>query len=243
MLRLFGIWSLFWSIALGFLVGTTTVLPFAVLPRGRRERFSIVGASMWAWLIVRAVLLCRVRVVGTFDLGPREGAILLSNHRSWLDPLLLIAWGRSNGLSKRSILYLPFIGLYGHLAGAVFFDRRDPAQRAHARAEVLRLVRGGHRLQVFPEGTRTKDGELREKVYLSLARDAWSGGLPVVPCAVLDTERVLPVGQPIARPFQQVTLLVGATRRPEEFGDEETFAEACWNDVRNLLEAERSKPA
>ena len=211
------------------------MLPFAVLPRGRRERYSILGAQAWARFVVRVVLLARPRVIGEIQLPPGQGALLLANHRSWLDPLLLIAYGRSNGLSKREILYIPIIGVMGHLAGAVFFDRRSKEQRAWARQEVARLVRGGHRLQVFPEGTRSKDGTLRKRVFLTLPRDAWSDGIPVVPCAVIHTERVLPVGRPAAYPFQEVTVVFGPTLWPKEHTSEEDFAIASWQAVKDLL--------
>ncbi|MCA9569056.1 MAG: 1-acyl-sn-glycerol-3-phosphate acyltransferase, partial [Myxococcales bacterium] len=233
--RLFALWSCFWAVVLGLVVGCTMVLPFAVLPRGRRERYTIRGAAVWAWLCIRGVLLCRPRITGTIDLPPGQGAILVCNHRSWLDPMLLIAYGLSNGLSKREILYIPVIGLFGHLSGAVFFDRRDRGHRAWARKEVLKLVKGGHRLQVFPEGTRSKDGNLRRKVFLTLPRDAWNDGIPVVPCAVSHTEDVLPVGRFAAYPGKEVGVVFGATLWPKDFASEEDFAVACWKAVKDLL--------
>jgi 1-acyl-sn-glycerol-3-phosphate acyltransferase len=233
--RLFAVWALFWSFLLGPIVGTLFVLPFAVLPRGRRERYAIHGASLFAWLVVRFILLVDVRRTGEVDIEADRGALLLCNHRSWLDPLLLLAYARANGLSKRSILYLPFIGVFGHLSGAVFFDRRNRADRARARAEVLRLVRGGNRLQVFPEGTRTIDGQLRRRVFLALPRDAWHDGIPVVPCAVEGTEKVLPVGRFAAHLGQSVELRVGSTLYPRDFQSEEDFAIAAWQAVKDLL--------
>lgn len=233
--RFFAVWSLFWSFLLGFVVGTVMVLPFAVLPRGTRERFAMVGASTFAWLVIRGVLLVDVVQRGRVDVRDNAGALLLCNHRSWLDPLLLMAYGRSNGLSKRSILYLPFVGIFGYLSGAVFFDRRDRADRARARAEVLRLVRGGNRLQVFPEGTRSTDGHLRRRVFLALPRDAFNDGIPVVPCAALHTERVLPVGAFAAHPLKSVELRFGETLYPADFADEADFAIAAWQAVKDLL--------
>ena len=193
----------------------------------------MIGGQWWAWFTVRVILLTRVTVHQ--PMPEVAGAILLCNHRSWLDPLLLMAWGRSNGLSKRAILYIPAVGFFGWLAGAVFFDRRNPAGRARARDDVLLLVRSGHRIQVFPEGTRTKDGNLREKVYLTLARDAWTAGVPVIPCAVAHTERVLPVGRLAAYPLQPVGLVFGAVMHPSDFEGPDAFADQAWARVRALV--------
>jgi 1-acyl-sn-glycerol-3-phosphate acyltransferase len=232
---LFAAWGFFGGILSGVFFGGFGVLPFWPIPRGRRERYAIVAASAWARVVIQYVLFARVEIQGAIDLEDGEGAILLCNHRSWLDPLLLLGWTRSNGLSKKEILYIPVIGLFGWLAGAVYFDRRDREARARARDEVLLLVRNGHRIQVFPEGTRSRDGELRKKVYLTLARDAWDHGLPVVACAVMDTDRVLPVGTWTAHPFQKAILRIGPTLRPEDHASDADFAIACWGAVKTLV--------
>lgn len=229
----FAVWSLIASISAAAVVGITMVLPFAPVPRGRRERYTMIGAEWWAWFVVHVILLTKVRIRQPMpEVG---GAILLCNHRSWLDPLMLMAWGRSNGLSKREILYIPAVGFFGWLAGGVFFDRRSPSGRSRARDDVMLLVRNGHRIQVFPEGTRTKDGRLREKVYLTLARDAWEAGVPVVPCAVAHTERVLPVGKLAAYPLQPVDLIFGEVMRPADHASGDAFAEQAWERVRALV--------
>lgn len=228
---LWGLWVWAAAVGAGLVFGMTCVLPFAVVPRGRRERFSIWGAVLWARFLVQVALLCRVRRTGAVELAPGQGAILLCNHRSWLDPVLLIAFTRSNGLSKREVLWIPVIGLFGWLTGAVFFDRSDPQKRARAREEVLALVEGGHRIQVFPEGTRSPDGKLRDRVYLRLAEDCFARGLPVVPCAVMGTARVLPLGTVRAYPGRDVFLDVGPAMWPSGHADAASFARACWAEV------------
>lgn len=230
----YGLWALVASVLSGLVIGTLGVLPFVVLPRGRRERYAMVAAQLWASVVVWPVLLARVRVSGRWRLPPGQGALLYCNHRSWLDPVLLMAVTRSNGLSKREIARLPVIGLYGRLAGAVFFDRRRIEDRQRARREVVMLARGGHRIQVFPEGTRSL--ELRRKVYLTTAHDAFAHGLPVVPCAVWGTERALP-REPAAYPLQRVRLDIGDPLWPHEHPDAESFASACWAEVVRRVEA------
>lgn len=236
----FGLWALAASVLSGLLIGTLGVLPFVVLPRGRRERYAMHAAQLWASVVVWPVLLTRVRVSGRWALPRGQGAILFCNHRSWLDPVLLMAITRSNGLSKQEIASLPVIGLYGRLAGAIFFDRRKLEERQRARREVVKLARGGHRIQVFPEGTRSL--ELRRKVYLTTAHDAFAHGLPVVPCAVWGTERTLP-REPAAFPLQRVRLDVGSPLWPADHPDAETFARACWDAVARRVEALREEDA
>jgi 1-acyl-sn-glycerol-3-phosphate acyltransferase len=232
---IFGGWVLFASLVIGFFMGTTLVLPFVLVPRGRRERFTMTPAVWYVGILLEWLMLVRARVEGTIDLRPGEGALLISNHRSWLDPVLLMRHSRSNGLSKSIIFWIPFIGQGAYMAGAVFFDRNDRHDRDRARREVMELVRTGHRIQVFPEGTRTRTGELGERVYLTLPMDCFKAGQPVVCCAVYGTERVLPPGVFQAWPFQEVRLVFGRTLRPQDHPDARAFANACWDEVKALV--------
>ena len=217
-------------------VGTVGALPFIVVPRGRRERWTVRVAQVWAWFVVRVLLLCRPVVTGQHGLGPTEGAVVFCNHRSWVDPLLLIIHLRSNGLSKRHILYLPAIGFYGWLTGAIFIDRRSAQSRGRAREEVMSMVQSGCRIQVFPEGTRTRNGQLSEKVYLRTALDAHARALPVVPCGVMDTEQALPVPMVGAYPLTRPRLHIGEALRPEDYPSADGFAAACWDAVVRIVD-------
>jgi 1-acyl-sn-glycerol-3-phosphate acyltransferase len=237
---LVAVMGMFLSVLAAFVIGGVTILPFVVVPRGRRERYTMPGAVWWASLVLHAILFARPRVTGQAEIA-EGGALFLCNHRSWLDPLLLMAYTRSQGLSKREILYIPFVGMYGWLTGAVFFDRSSPAQRSRAREETMQLVRGGHRIHVFPEGTRSRSAELGPKVYLTLVRDCFDAGVPVVPCAVWATDHTLPPGRIAAIPCQACRLDIGAARHPRDFPDAEAFAVACWADVSDRVGALRAE--
>jgi 1-acyl-sn-glycerol-3-phosphate acyltransferase len=227
---LFGAYALIVScIAAGF-TGFTGVLPFAVLPRGQRETRIMYPASWWATFVVRFVLLARPTITGGYEPGP-TGALFISNHRSWLDPLLMMAYVRSQGLSKSTIKFIPFVGWFARMAGTVFVDRDSLWSRKRAKDEVMFLVRSGARLTLYPEGTRTRDGDMLRKVHLALVKDCFHEGLPVVPCAVWGTERTLPVGPPLAWPLQRCRLDIGTPLVPSDFPDADAFAKACWAEV------------
>ena len=227
---LYGLCVLAGAILSGLFCGTLGVLPFAVLPRGRRERFAMPAAVFWAKTVLW-ILGVRLTVKGDWPLQNNRGALVLCNHRSWLDPVVLMATLRVNGLSKMEIFWLPFIGLYGYLSGAVFFRRTRKEDRARAREEVLQLVRSGSRLVVFPEGTRQRGGHPGQRVYLSLAQDAYNHGLPVVPCAIVFSERSLPPDEPAAWPFAAVTLCVLPAADPKTHDSSRAFANHAWQSV------------
>jgi 1-acyl-sn-glycerol-3-phosphate acyltransferase len=228
---LYGLVALALAVLLGFVCGTVLVLPFLWLGRGRRERFTVWAAVVFFWLVVRLVLLVRVARTGRVALPGRGAALVICNHRSLLDPMLLGAWTRSIALAKKEVLYLPAIGWYAWAAGTVFVDRRSPRARRRARDLVLRLLAAGHRVYLFPEGTRSRDGELRERVSLRLVEDCFAAGVPVLPCAVHGTERVQPPGRLVAWPLRRVRLDIGQPLLPRDHADAASFARACWGEV------------
>ena len=226
---LYGLVVLLWSICVAMVIGLPTLL-FLPLRRGRREHFTRPFAQLWAKLTL-APFFPDVRQTGDVALEDR-GALFIANHRSWFDPPLIMATTCAMGVSKAQVALIPFIGLYGYTTGAVFFNRRSPAARARARADLLQLLKHGNRSHIFPEGTRTRDGELREKVYLTAIRDCYRENVPVVPVALYGTERFLPTPMTHAVPFQSCRLDIGEALWPEDFGDEDAFALAAWNEVR-----------
>ena len=229
--------ALLLAVVAGFMSGTLLALPFALIPRGRRERYTVQATRLFGWLCVRVILLARPQVRGLEHVPRERGALIVCNHRSWLDPLLIATYLKANGLSKREILYLPVIGFYGWLAGVVFVDRSSLTARKRARDEMRAMLTAGNRMFVFPEGTRSRTGELGDKVHLGLIEDCHRSGVAVLPCAVAGTERTLPVGAIVAFPLQRVRLTVGELVEPSGYDDPKTFASACWQRVVALAEA------
>lgn len=232
----YGLWCLVAASLWAAVVGTLAILPFVVVPRGRRERYTMVTGVFWARTVLAAILFARPRVTGEVVLrDPTRGALVISNHRSWLDTVLLVAYTRSQGLGKSQIKYIPFIGLFGWLIGAVYFKRSDPDARKRARNEVLWMLQQGNRIHVYPEGTRSLTSEVAAKVHLTLVMDCWDAGLPVVPCAVWGTDRTLPADHTAVYVFQRSRLDIGSALYPEDFPDARAFADAVWKDVLDRI--------
>ncbi len=239
----YGIWCLVAASTWAAIVGTIGILPFVVVPRGRRERYTMTTGVLWARTVIAAILFARPTVTGEVALrDPARGALVVSNHRSWLDTVLLVAYTRSQGLGKSQIKYIPFIGLFGWLIGAVYFDRKNPDARKQARNDVLWMVKQGNRIHVYPEGTRSLTSEVAAKVHLTLVMDCWEAKLPVVPCAVWGTERTLPADHTAVYVGQRSRLDIGVALYPEDFPDAGSFADAVWKDVVARVERLKVEP-
>jgi len=129
------------------------------------------------------ILAFRVRVFGQLNI-PREGGVLVvANHQSYLDPILLgLGDGRRtmNYMARRSLFRNPLFGKAIGLLNTFPVTRggRDLA----AMREAVNRVRAGACLAVFPEGTRSHDGEIGElhPGVLAIAERAEATVLPVV---------------------------------------------------------------
>jgi len=135
--------------------------------------------------------LWRFRVTGDLPANPRNPYVVVSNHESFADILLIshLPW-EMKWLSKKEMFRIPVAGWLMYLAGDIQVDRgdRESAQRAMAAcADYLH-----HRVSVmiFPEGTRAVDGELgpfKDGAF----RLAIETQVPILPLAVAGTKEAL----------------------------------------------------
>jgi 1-acyl-sn-glycerol-3-phosphate acyltransferase len=150
-------------------------------------------------------LLYRPWVEG-MDHIPADGpAILASNHLSFSDsfflPLMLPR--RVTFLAKSD--YFTGKGIKGRLiawffssAGQIPVDRSGGKASDAALRTGLRVLGGDQLLGIYPEGTRSPDGRLY-RGRTGVARMALEGGVPVIPVAMVDTEKIQPPGKVIPR--------------------------------------------
>ncbi|TWP33966.1 lysophospholipid acyltransferase family protein [Leekyejoonella antrihumi] len=143
----------------------------------------------------------RPKVSGRHHIPRTGGVILASNHRSFVDSVVIpmVAPRPVFFLAKADYFNGP--GLKGALSRAWFTSMgMIPVERDDSRAAVdsldtaLEVLRRGDAFGIYPEGTRSRDGRLYRgrtgAAYLAL-----TAGVPVVPVGLTGTEQVQPVGQ------------------------------------------------
>lgn len=166
---------------------------------------------MWYWLFKYIFMgpllsfLGRPKVEG-LEHVPHDGpAILASNHLAVADSffLPLVVRRRITFLAKSE--YFTGTGIKGRLtawfytvAGQVPIDRSNADAAQGALDTAQRLLSEGKLLGMYPEGTRSPDGRLY-KGKSGLARLALETGVPVIPVAMIDTEKVMPTGTKIPK--------------------------------------------
>jgi 1-acyl-sn-glycerol-3-phosphate acyltransferase len=160
-------------------------------------------------------LLFRPQVEGLENLPAEGPAILAGNHLSFSDSIFLplVCTRRITFLAKSD--YFTGGGIKGRLvrwfisgAGMVPVDRAGGSASDAALQTGLRILREGALLGIYPEGTRSGDARLyRGKT--GVARMALEAGVPVVPCAMINTHIIQPPGKRCPR-IMRVKIAIGA---------------------------------
>jgi 1-acyl-sn-glycerol-3-phosphate acyltransferase len=147
-----------------------------------------------------AKLFFRPKVTGLDNVPATGPALLVSNHLAFCDSVFLpVAVPRQIVFPAKSE-YFTAPGLKGRLM-ATFFRSvgQIPIDRSGGRASLtalntgLEILRKGELFGIYPEGTRSPDGRLY-KGKTGVARMAIAAGVPVIPVAMIDTEKLNPPG-------------------------------------------------
>jgi len=173
------------------------------------KRRTILKGSPVFWLFLKFVLLgpalrllFRPKVTG-LEYIPREGgAIIASNHMSFLDGMLLplvVPHRRVMYLTKVKYIDKPLLRWFLTGAGVIPVATDDAGTARSTVAAAVQAVHDGRLVGIFPEGTRSPDGRLH-RGKTGVARIALESGAPVIPAGIIGTDRAFPRGAKLPRP-------------------------------------------
>lgn len=159
------------------------------------------------------------------DKPPADGPVIFaSNHLAVMDSFYfpVVNKRQLTFLAKKEYFTTP--GVVGAIqcwffssVGQVPIDRADKGSQEAALQTALRVLEKGDALGMYPEGTRSPDGRLyRGKT--GMARIALESGVKVYPVAMINTNKVNPIGSWIPRPYR-CGVIVGDPIDPADFKD------------------------
>ena len=165
-------------------------------------------ARMWAKTMLR-IAQSPVRIVGYEKLGRYPVAVYASNHLSYMDSPVLFARlpFQFRILAKQSLWTLPFVGWYLGRSGQVPIDQGSPRSAVAGLLRGVAALKAGMPLVVFPEGSRSPDGQLQPWAS-GAAFMALRAGVPLVPLALVGTYELLPMHVYSLRP-RPLMIVVG----------------------------------
>jgi 1-acyl-sn-glycerol-3-phosphate acyltransferase len=177
-------WLLLWTLV-NFL-GVVLVAPFS------QQRASRWFGGMWGRGLLRAVP-ARLRIIGERDFDRRQPYIVVANHLSLMDIPILYGWLDLDlkWVMKKELRKVPMIGAGCALLGHIFLDRGNHRAAVEQLQQVKDRLLPGTSILFFPEGTRSRSGELQafKMGAFRMARDI---DLPILPVTIMGAERILP---------------------------------------------------
>lgn len=177
-------------------------------------------ARWWCRLIAWSIF-ADIHVHGVEKLSAQQNYVYMANHASLIDTPALFAYlpYQFRIMAKKHLFYIPFMGWHLWTAGNFPIDQSDARKTARSLKAVIEGIRAGKSLAVFPEGTRSPDGQLQE-FKQGAFKIAMRAGVPIVPVTIIGTSKLLPKGSLAPRPGR-VDVVIGTPIETRQYHEKQ----------------------
>ena len=176
-------WLLLWTFA-NFL-GVLAVAPFS------QQKASRWFGGAWGRGLLRGVP-ARLQILGEHNLDQRQSYIVVANHLSLIDIPILYGWLKLDlkWVMKKELRKVPMIGGGCALLGHIFLDRANHQAAIRELERFKQRMLPGTSVLFFPEGTRSRDGELKA-FKMGAFRMAQDLDVPILPISIRGADGIL----------------------------------------------------
>ncbi|MBP7342654.1 MAG: lysophospholipid acyltransferase family protein [Smithellaceae bacterium] len=149
-------------------------------------------ANIWGRILL---LLCgtKVQVIGRENILHAKPQVFMSNHQSDFDILIVLAHvpGQFRWIAKKELFTVPVFGQAMRSAGYIEIDRQNHEKALQSLDLAALRIREGKSVMTFPEGTRSRTGEIKAfkpgTFYLAI-----QSGAPIVPISIIGSGNIMP---------------------------------------------------
>lgn len=229
---------MFFCVSCAALFAVALVIFVVTWPFDRNGRLLHLFSCFWAQLYFYVNPFWRLRVEGRERLPWHGPAVLVANHQSLGDILVLFGLYRPfKWVSKASVFKAPFLGWNMYLNRYVGLVRGDRESIAQMMVDCERWLDRGVPVLLFPEGTRSEDGNVKAfkdgAFRLAITKDC-----PVIPIVITGTARTLPKHGLVLRGQADCRVRVLEPVSPASFKGE---LDALREHVRRLIIDEKDR--
>jgi len=148
-------------------------------------------ARGWAFSLI-FISGCKVTVKGREFIPKKGGVCFISNHDSYFDIVLLLAYcGRPFGfVAKKELILVPLLDIWIYMLGGLFIDRKNIRKAVSTINRGVKRIKAGGGMIIFPEGHRSRGRGLLPFHPGSL-KLATMANAPIIPVAIKDSSEVL----------------------------------------------------
>ena len=177
------------------LISTMVLLTFPLALFDPQRRLAHRLGTLWGRLLLGFNPAWRLRVVGLHRIRQDASYVLVANHSSLADIVCLFSIGRQfKWLAKRSLFRIPFLGWAMSAMGYIPLERGRYGSIKKSFTEALEWLRKDISILIFPEGTRSRSGEMGH--FKSGAfRLAIESQRPIAPIVLAGTRNVISKGK------------------------------------------------
>lgn len=163
--------------------------------QGQKEAFNALCkriSGAWGASLVKATG-STVTLIGEENIPKDQAVVIISNHQGNFDIPVLMGYFTEPVafIAKNDLERIPIIGAWMKVLGCVFIKRGNPREALKAIHEGVEKVKAGRNMVIFPEGTRSIDGNLLPFKPGSLKLAMKSGAL-ILPVTLVDTRKIMP---------------------------------------------------
>ncbi len=149
-------------------------------------------ANIWGRLMLM-VCNTKVQVIGKENILRGKPQVFMANHQSDFDILIALAHvpGQFRWIAKKELFAIPVFGRAMRGAGYIEIDRQNHEKAMQSLDLAALRIRQGKSVMTFPEGTRSRDGEIKAfkqgTFYLAI-----QSGVPIVPISIIGSGDIMP---------------------------------------------------
>jgi 1-acyl-sn-glycerol-3-phosphate acyltransferase len=149
-------------------------------------------ANIWGKILL---MICstKVQVIGKENILRGKPQVFMANHQSDFDILITLAYvpGQFRWIAKKELFSIPVFGQAMRGAGYIEIDRQNHEKALQSLDLAALRIRQGKSVMTFPEGTRSRDGEIKAfkqgTFYLAI-----QSGVPIVPITIIGSGDIMP---------------------------------------------------
>jgi 1-acyl-sn-glycerol-3-phosphate acyltransferase len=226
-----------WVVLCTFICALAAIVA-SFLTRG--GNFPHLVGRFWAKSILW-VSRVKVSVQGLENIDPNAAYVYMANHQSMYDILTLLGYLRVQfrWVAKMELFRIPVFGYSMARVGYISIDRSNRKSAIESLREAAQKIAQGVSVMVFPEGTRSQDGQIGpfKKGGFYLATDSER---PVVPVVIWGTHHIMPRGKLRIRPGPVVLSINQPIETASYKKNKEALMESVGSTMRRDLERIRA---
>lgn len=200
----------------------------------REQRNAIIDkiATTWSGKLLDLAGV-EVTVTGSENIPKDQTVLFVGNHQSNFDIPILLRYidGTKGFIAKQELENLPVLSRWMKVISCVFMDRDSMRKSAIAINQGIKYLKSGTSMVVFPEGTRSRDGELLEFKQGAL-KLATKSGVPIVPVTIKGSVDIMASGSIWIKPAK-VEVIFSKVIDPKDYPEKET--KRITEDVKNEI--------